>query len=472
MGLAAPPLFDRLPPELFRPLAAGNNRQYWGLLCRLLDELWGDGGRSPGEEAPKSVVVRTIESLLVADDPWDEELETPINIRAHNVYNTFKDSGWLTQRRRGLLDTVTVRPLIAQFHTVLSDFAHQEPEYLGSKVRSIYLNLRAVAAGEAGGDAFSEAARQSKRCMAHIANTGCRVHDLMDELVSRTSAREFVKGFFEEYVEKLFIADYSEIRTKDHPLQHRTAIVATTLQFHHEEEKRSSIVGWYREKQAGGDQQKAEALYERDHRHLLRLRDVEDHLRRLDEEIRVANQRAMAFIEYKLRAPRNFDKLVARAISGANAVMEGHIALPAAAGFIHASEFGLARPRQAAKEVNPTRLESRPPTPEQLAMESLRKLMAQNRMVKPVNLAMYVARHIEGNKPISSDELAIDSINDLCCYQRLLLIASRAECPPKMRNNDPHLQMLKRVKIEFVRGERTRNDFMEHQKFVLRLEAA
>lgn len=472
MGLAAPPLFDRLPPELFRPLAAGNNRRYWGLLCRLLEELWGDGGRSPGEEAPKPVVIRTIESLLVADDPWEEDLETPVAVRAHGVYNVFKDSGWLTQRRRGVLDTVTVRPVIAQFHTVLSDFAFQEPEFLGSKVRSIYLNLRAVASGEAGGDAFAEAARQSKRCMAHIANTGCRVHDLMDELVSRTSAREFVKGFFEEYVEKLFIADYSEIRTKDHPLQHRTAIVTTAIQFHHDDEKRASIVEWYRDKQTGGDLLKAEALYERDHRHLMRLRDVEDHLRRLDEEIRVANQRAMAFIEYKLRAPRNFDKLVARAISGANALPEGHISLPGAAGFVHASEYGLAKPRNAAKEIPATRLESRPPTAEQLAMESLRKLMAQNRMVKPVNLAKYVARHLDGDKPISSDVLSIDSINDLCCYQRLLLIASRADCPPKMRHNDPHLQMLKRVKVEFVPGMRTRNDYMEHQKFIIRLEAA
>ncbi len=67
-----PPLFEHLPKELFRPLAAANNLRYWDVLCRLMAAMWGEGGRSPGEEAPKSLVLRTIESFLVADDPWED----------------------------------------------------------------------------------------------------------------------------------------------------------------------------------------------------------------------------------------------------------------------------------------------------------------------------------------------------------------------------------------------------------------
>ena len=114
-----PPLFNRLSPDLFRPLAASNGRRYWNLLCRLIDEMWGDGGRSPGEETPKPVVVRKIETLLAADDPWEEQLDTPITIRAHDIVRFLVDSGWLSQRRRGVAEMITLRPLIAQFHTVL-----------------------------------------------------------------------------------------------------------------------------------------------------------------------------------------------------------------------------------------------------------------------------------------------------------------------------------------------------------------
>lgn len=465
------PLFDRLPPELFRPLATANNRRYWTILCRLMEEMWGDGGRSPGEEAQKAVVIRVIETFLAADDPWEEELETPIAVRAHNIFTVLAESGWLYLRRRGLADMVTVRPVIAQFYNVLCEFAHHEPEFLGSKVRSIYFNLRAVASGEASGDQYAEAAKQAKRCMAHIANTGCRVQDLMDDLMTKTSAREFVRGFFEEYIEKVFIADYSELRTKDHPLQHRSAIISLTVQFQHDAEKRESLISWYQEKTAEGDRIKAESLYERDTRLLLRLREVDAQLRRLDEEIRDANQRAIAFIEYKLRAPKQFDQLIAKAIEGLDSIDEGDIALPSVPSTRHASEHGLATPRQAARIVIATAVESREPTPEELAMEILRKRMAENRMVKPIHLAQYVSRHLSNKSVVTSDELTISSINDLCCYQRLLLIASRSNCPPSVRKSDPQLQMLKRVRIEFVSDEvYTRNAYMEHRRFNIQRE--
>jgi hypothetical protein len=451
-------------------LAANNGRRYWNLLCRLIDEMWGDGGRSPGEEAPKSVVVRKIETLLTADDPWEEELETPIAVRAHDIIRFLIESGWLSQRRRGVAEMVTVRPVIAQFYTVLCEFARHEPEFLGSKVRSIYFNLRAVANGEASGDQYAEAAKQAKQCMAHIANTGCRVQDLMDELMKRTSAREFVRGFFEEYIEKVFIADYSELRTKDHPLQHRSQILAMTLQFQHNETKREALIAWYQEKKVGGDRIRAEFLYERDTRLLMRLKDVDEQLQRLDEEIRDANQRAISFIEYKMRAPKQLDKLLTRALQAIDRLDEGHVALPSASGFRHAGQELLAKPRTATKPMVATAVEKRPPTLQELAMEQLRKRMADNRLVDRVRLANYVVRHLEGRATVTSDELTIGSINDLCCYQRLLLIAAHGACPPSQRRSDPQLQMLRNVRIGFLPTGITCNSYLEHPSFCIQLE--
>lgn len=467
-----PPLFERLPPDLFRPLAASNGRRYWILLCRLIDEMWGDGGRSPGEETPKPVVVRKIETLLAADDPWEDGLETPIAVRANEIVRYLIESGWLSQRRRGVAEMVTVRPVIAQFYTVLCEFARHEPEFLGSKVRSIFFNLRAVANGEASGDQYAEAAKQAKQCMAHIANTGCRIQDLMDELMKRTSAREFVRGFFEEYVEKVFIADYSELRTKDHPLQHRSQILAMTLQFQHDEAQREALLAWYQEKKAGGDRVRAEFLFERDTRLLLRLKDVDGQLQRLDEEIRDANQRAISFIEYRMRAPKQLDKLLTRALRATERLDEGHVALPAASGLRHAGPELLARPRTLARPAEATAVEKRPPTLQELAMEQLRKRMADNRLVDRVKLANYVVRQLDGRTTITSDELGIASINDLCCYQRLLLIAAHGACPPSQRRSDPQLQMLKGVRIDFLPEGTTSNPFLEHPRFHIQREHA
>lgn len=470
MESSTPPLFERLPEGLFRPLAASNNRRYWDVLCRLMAEMWGDGGRSPGEEAPKPTVIRTIETFLVADDPW-EERESPVNIRAHNIYNVFCESGWISERRRGVIDHVTIRPVIAQFFTVLTEFAYHKPEFLGGKVRSIYVNLREVDTGKAP-ELYTEAARQAKQCMAHIANTGCRIQDVMDELVSKTSAKEFAHGFFTEYIEKVFIADYSDFRTNNHPLQFRSDIIRLTLKFQHDAETRQLLIDWYAEKQTNKDSLRAESLYERDTRLLLRLREVEEHLRRLDEEIRIAHQRALALFEYKLRSPGNFDKLIHKAINASKDLMEGHIALPGVSGFYHASGVGLARPRTPPREQSSTALEAEAPTIEELAMEALRQRMNADRYVTPLKLAQYVARHLGKKAVIRSDDLQIDSINDLCCYQKLLLIASRDTCPTDKRAADPHLQMVPAMHLSFVPENITRNDYMEHQQFLIRLRSA
>lgn len=463
MEAITPPLFERLPKDLFRPLAAENNHRYWDVLCRLMAEMWGEGGRSPGEEAPKPAVIRTIETFLVADDPWDE-LGSPINIRAHGIYQVFLTAGWLSQRRRGVVEQVTVKPVIARFFNVLAEFAQSKPEFLAGKVRSIFVALREVASGNAP-ELYHEAATQAKRCMAHITSTSCRIQDLMDVLVTKTTASEFVRGYFEEYIEKLFIADYSDFRTNNHPLQFRSQIIGLVLQFQHDAGMRAALINWYAD--GGNDLVRAEALYERDTALLMRLRDVEKHLQRLDDEIRDAHQRAMAYFEYKLRSPGNFDKLISRALSAVSGLEENHPALPEISGYFHASEFGLARPRAAQRPHEPTPVEPYIPTIEELALEALRQRMNAERNVTPTKLANYVACHLGQNTEVISDDLKIESISDLCCYQRLLLIASRDSCPQAKRKDDPHLQMVPGMHVVFVHDAETKNEYMEHQQFVI-----
>lgn len=463
MEAITPPLFEILPKDLFRPLAAENNYRYWDVLCRLMAEMWGEGGRSPGEEAPKPLVIRTIETFLVADDPWDD-LESSVTIRAHGIFQVFLSAGWLSQRRRGVVEQVTVKPVIARFFAVLAEFAHSKPEFLAGKVRSIFLSLREVAAGNAP-ELYHEAATQAKRCMAHIASTSCRIQDLMDVLVTKSTASEFVRGYFEDYIEKLFIADYSDFRTNNHPLQFRSQIISLVLQFQHDADMRAALIKWYSD--GGNDLVRAEALYERDTALLLRLRDVEKHLKRLDEEVRDAHQRAMAYFEYKLRSPGNFDKLISRALRAVGSMEENHPSLPEVSGYFHASELGLARPRAAQRAHAPTPVEQYIPTIEELAMEALRQRMNAERNVTPTKLANYVVGHLGQNTQVISDDLKIDSISDLCCYQRLLLIASRDSCPTAKRKDDPHLQMVPGMHVVFVPDAETKNEYMEHQQFVI-----
>ena len=469
------PLFDRLPEGIFRPLGVANSRHYWDVLSRVMSTLWGEDGRAPGEEVAKNVVVRVIESCIVANDPWDGELQTPVGVLSHTVFKMLFEAGWLSMRRRGVVDMVTVKPRISMLFTMLNEFARQEPEYIGGQVRSILLNLRSVTEDSTDPNAcsaYQTAAKQARQCMAHIVNTGCRVQDLMDRLVGLESARDFVHGFFTDFVEQVYIADYSEMRTRNHPLQYRGQIIETTYALQDDESSRERLINWYVEHIGKGDRERGEAAYRRDTHQLLRLNNIEDHLARLDEEINIANKQALALIEYKLRAPKHLDKLISRAC-GALAVMEeDHPALPGDMGRVHWSPLVLAKQRRPAKEQVATAIEAIDLSDDELAMEWLRRRMVENRKVTAVQLANYVARMLDGKQRVESDALSVESINDLCCYQYLLLIASRDDTPPPKRRHDPVLQMLRGIRARFVDEQMTDNNFMTHRRFVVEREGA
>ncbi|MBP5087403.1 hypothetical protein HUS91_18090 [Pseudomonas chlororaphis] len=107
------------------------------------------------------------------------------------------------------------------------------------------------------------------------------------------------------------------------------------------------------------------------------------------------------------------------------------------------------------------------PSVEELAMEALRQRMNDNRHVTPIKLAEYISRHLGPDLKVSSNQLSIHSIIDLCCYQRLLLIASRDACPVSKRKSDVHLQMVPGIHVTFLPEGITRNEHMEHQEFIV-----
>ncbi len=364
---------------------------------------------------------------------------------------------------------LTVRPVIAQFFSVLCDFATQEPEFLGSKFRSILLNLKPSTAGK---PVVSNSWRPRGRPTVHGAH---RPHGLQSpgphgRTASPINGQGVRQGLLRGIRAGPLIADYSELRTKDHPLQYRTLIVSLTHQMRHEEQRRSSLLAWYTEKRAGGDSARAETLFERDSLQLLRLSEVHEQLRRVDEEIRIANQQGLVLMAYSMRAPRNFDNSSRARFRPWSTCAKATLGFqPPAA---RATPPSGAWPSPACSSI-PGRhgCPSQDPYPGGAGVG-----IAPSQDGRGPNGEAHAAHPLyrpapEGPQRISCQELTIESINDLCCYQRLLLIASRSECPPEMRRDDPLLK-LPGVRVGFAPDSSTRNAYMEHRTFRIQRERA
>lgn len=433
-------LLQRLPDRLFGPLASPNRHQYWMLLSSLHERRFGpDAPIPPSLGFPCREITLDIEEDLLAQEAWQtedgESPDTPIGIRAIGVFNRLRDCGWLRVDRHGVREMVTMPPTVTHFMTRLVEFAHSGPVFVAGKVRSIEANLQLIVHQNADGDTLQEAAAQARNLLEHVRNTGTNVRDLMASLGADMTTAQYVKRFFTDFIERVFIGDYRELRTREHPLSRRGEIIRTVELLHANQAHRDRLIGWYETKRAPGDTRRAEILFERDIQRLLEITRIDEYLDRLDEEIRRANKRALAFLDYRLRSLRPVDRLVGQAIESVlQGSREGGIAVTEVAPFAPGelmSATRLAQPRKEIIRPEASMLRSQVLSIEQEARARLQLRARDARTVTPPKLAEFVRGQLDENGQQKSDQLAIESIQDIRAMQTLSAVSMAMSSPSR-----------------------------------------
>ncbi len=420
---AATLLFERLPDRLFAPLSSANRHRYWALLCRLHQKRFGpDAPLPPSQGFSVREIVQDVEDELLTQDIWDTEEgyspETPINVRALQVFHRFEEAGWVRLEKLGVEKRVTMRPTVNQFLTILVSFAETGPVFLSGKIRSIDLNIQQVVEGKADGDTLSETAEQTRHLLEHVRNTGTNIRDIMEALARETTTAEYVRRFFSDYIEQVFIGDYRELRTKEHPLSRRQQIIRAVEELASTETHRARLITWYEMKRCTGDRRKAEILFEKDIHRLLELSRIDEYLDRLDDEIRRANRRALAYLDYRLRSLRPVDHLVKKAIATALARSLPAVSDPFPSGEMISGER-LAEPRKVVDRAPPSSLRRERPSDVQVARAHIMLRAREARSMTPPKLAEFVVGRLSGADKAPSDSLALTTIADVRAYQAL-----------------------------------------------------
>ncbi|MFB9067705.1 Wadjet anti-phage system protein JetA family protein [Pseudofulvimonas gallinarii] len=465
-----PALFSIVPGGLFGPLASPNRAHYWLLLCRLFDEFFGpDAPLPPSTGLPRREITAALERYLLADDPWEAEdgdaPDTPIAVRAGHIYERFRNAGWLRQERIGAREMVSMAPLVAQLLSTLIEFAEHGPTFVSARMRSVELQLQQVVEGRASGDALDEAADQARRLLVSLSSMSLTVRDLMPQLTRAETTAQFARQWFERYVGEFFIGDYADLHRADHPLARRSAILAMTRQIE-SGERRAALLAWYGEHH--GDAGRGEQRFARSLRRLRELERIDDYLERLDDDIRQANRRALAFLDYRLRAPARLDTLLRRAARGALAAAPGDLRLPVASGGLMDGER-LRAPRTRPAAIPRSANATTPPTPEQLARLALLRRMKRARLVTAEDMAGYVGRHLADGAQVDSDALSIRSIPDLRAYQTLLTLALRGRRVGGLRRDDPLGRLLRGFRVELLDDDaRSDGPWLRGPRFVIR----
>ncbi|MGP1665245.1 MAG: Wadjet anti-phage system protein JetA family protein, partial [Rhodanobacter sp.] len=272
--------------------------------------------------------------------------------------------------------------------------------------------------------------------------------------------------WFERYVSSFFVGDYADLHKAEHPLARRSAILSMARQIE-DSALHQTMLGWYREHLTGGDAERAELRLQRSLRRLHELDRIDEYLGRLDEDIRQANRRALAFLDYRLRAPDKLDVLLRRACRGVLQAPEQALRLPVAPGALM-DDAQLRPPRRKPQPIPRSANAVQQPTPEQLARLGLLRRIKRARLVTPEDMARYVARHLPAEGGIDSAQLAIASIEDLRAYQTLLTLALRSHRIGGLRREDPLGRLLRGFRVELLdAGDAGDNGYLSAPRFAI-----
>jgi len=419
-----PSLFGRLPEQIFSPLASANKHHYWALLCNIYEKRFSsDAPLPPSNGFLVQDILQDITSVLEIQELWKEdykdEIESNINARANAVYKRLIDSGWFFIEKQGVVKRVSMRPVVSQFLANLVSFAETGPVFVSGKIRSIGLNIQLIVDEEATGDTLIESADQVRNLLEHVRNTGTNIRDVMDEIrIQNISTSDYVRRFFNDYIENVFIADYRELRTRDHPLSNRHNIIKLVENISESDAHRERLILWYKEKRCGGNHDKAEILFYKDIERIHELRRIDEYLERLDDEVRRANRAALAYLDFRIRSLQPLDKLVQQAIDNIKSDDYASLFDPFPSGEL-LNETGLAIPRIIQKRESAKPLRTERPSIRHLAQRKVAKRFKEKITVTSIKLAEFLKIQLQGKSELHSDNLPLMTIENIRSYQVL-----------------------------------------------------
>lgn len=471
-------LFDRLPEHIFRPLGAHEHaRRNWSLLIHLYNDFFApEADPADGEGWAQKRVVVSIERFLVR---WDDEHETnfeergtPLNIRAHDALSSFLDSGWLTIDRVGFTQFVIMRPTVQSLLELLKTFAEQGPEFIGGRVQSVRNNLLQVQADpEKNAAVFQVAAKECSALLRMLNTTRMRVREASESLRTQESTHLFLDKFFGDYISSLYIGDYSDLFSRNHPLASRWDIVDLATRITEEPESREQLRRWYRKNLRCRSNEEADAWIESDTARVLALREVDRLLARLKDAVTRANDQALGYLQYKVRSQGNFDiktDQVIKAVVRAADSRPNDESLSLPTGWSQGrllSEETLKMPTKKPKKRKGAVIQKRQLSPEARARRLVRQIMKGNREVSETRIIQYIDRHVDPGGVLESSSMTVGGINDLCvlaAFTRLGLIAERTQRNTRLGIFRPKLfkELSRHIEIELT-GERFENEYLE-----------
>lgn len=445
-----PQLFGLLGSEIFTVFAGGNRALYERAVLAVYRDLYRSDLLFPAQ----AEVVGVIYTCL-SQEPglWSED-EAPVDLdrlvtrtgrrvrrrrvagadhgatgtaiaRSRHIYNRLLQTGWLDETSYGLKTTVEMPSgamRLAEFLCSLKEGASEQLGGLVIEVRNAIRAVREKPAENALG--LNKAARDAAIFGRYLRSVLSALRDVDRLVLSSETLADRLRHYFEDFVERVLLRDYTAISTTAHPYRHKRAILASLDELEESEIDLAAIADAYLETNLVADAVEARDLVQED---IFRIRRV---FERIDEAFD-AIQQHRSRLETRLRnvvryAGRrtSFLQRSERVIQGLDEMMASKAAAPAIRGLIEprvplVAPSLLARPRGFRTAISDVDLAIPPPDPVREFRRELERAYLDRLTISPAKVSRFLERRVPPFGQKAAASLAIETIDDFLAFEAL-----------------------------------------------------
>ncbi len=421
-------LFNKLPDELFQPLASPNRGVYQSVLLELADLFFDEDLIDPF--IPKDLVRSTIEEAVVrygvrswtpeAGEGEEGEPDLPRSSAefTNRIYRRLVKSGWLDEEQQLYRTYVLLCRSISYLLRTLVQIASLQKKSYGGAVLNVLSSVEAAMQDPKGrGLTLQEAARTAAEFSAHLTDMLLGLRELKQNFAATNNPQAIVKGFFEQFVEAILVSDYKTLKTHNNPFRFRRQLLAMLRELQFDDARLGLLISHYQEVlelSAVDAEHKVHAQITR----IIRIfESVDQRLAAIDDFRFRLEKRVSDTVRYMDKTTPGSSARISRIITSLADKRESDIPpLDTLEGYAFLSPRSVRSAPRKRLPPSLTIIQQRVIDPEVLALRQRFKEFKERRQVTGPKIEAYIERHLQGVDSVRADQFVIETIEDYICF--------------------------------------------------------
>lgn len=347
--------------------------------------------------------------------------------RSRHVYNRMLQTGWLEEASYGLKITVemTAGPMrLAEFLCTLKEGGAEQLGGLVVEVRNAIRAVREKPAENALG--LNKAAQDSARFGRYLRSVLSALREVDRQVLSSETLADRLRHYFEDFVEKVLLRDYTSIATTAHPYRYRRAILASLDELEDSEIDLAAVADAYLDARLVQDHKAARDLV---HEDLFRIRRVferieesfeaiQQHRSRLETRLRNVVRYAGRRTNFLQRSEQVIHALDEALSAGAVLAINGMIEAKAS---VLAPDL-MAKPRGSRPAIADADLDLPPDDPIREFRRQLERDYLDRLTISPAKVSRFLERRVPPFGETSAAYMHIETVDDFLAFEAVRVL--------------------------------------------------